>query len=80
VETIGKRIRNAEKEWIPYIIVIGDKEIKSKKLPVRIRETGKQENMSRKEIIKNINEKTKEMPFEPLPLPKLLSKRPIFIG
>ncbi|MBN1377343.1 threonine--tRNA ligase [Candidatus Woesearchaeota archaeon] len=80
VETIGKRIRNAEKEWIPYIIVIGDKEIKSKKLPVRIRETGKQENMSRKEIIKKINEKTKEMPFEPLPLPKLLSKRPIFIG
>ncbi len=80
METIGKRIRNAEKEWIPYIIVIGDNEIKNKKLPARVRKTGKQESMSRKELVKEINEKTKEMPFDPLPLPKLLSKRPIFVG
>ena len=34
-ETISKRIRNAELEKIPYIIVIGEKEIRSGKLPVR---------------------------------------------
>jgi threonyl-tRNA synthetase len=34
-ETISKRIRNAELEKIPYIIVIGQKEMESGKLPIR---------------------------------------------
>ena len=33
-----------------------------------------------KELVSEINEKTKGMPFKPLPLPKLVSKRPIFNG
>ncbi|PIN69714.1 threonine--tRNA ligase, partial [Candidatus Woesearchaeota archaeon CG11_big_fil_rev_8_21_14_0_20_43_8] len=36
-DSIGKRIRNAEKEWTPYIVVIGDDEMKSGDLQVRIR-------------------------------------------
>ena len=31
-ETVNKRIRNSEEEWIPYIIVLGDKEMKSTKI------------------------------------------------
>jgi threonyl-tRNA synthetase len=34
-ETIGKKIRSAEMEKIPYIIVVGDKEIQNKSLSVR---------------------------------------------
>ena len=26
---LGKRIRETETEWIPYILVIGDKEVES---------------------------------------------------
>ncbi len=79
-ETIGKRIRNAEKEWIPYILVIGDKETSGDKLMTRIRENGKQESLSKSELIGQIKEKTKGMPYKRLPLPVLLSKRPIFVG
>lgn len=40
-ETIGKRIREAEMQKIPYIIVVGDKEMNSNNLAVRTR--GKKE-------------------------------------
>jgi len=36
-ETISKRIRNAEVEKIPYIIVLGQKELESGNLPIRER-------------------------------------------
>ena len=36
-ETIGKRIRNAELEKIPYVIVFGDKEERRGPLALRIR-------------------------------------------
>jgi threonyl-tRNA synthetase len=79
-ETIGKRIRTAEQEWIPYIVVIGEKEIESKQLMTRIRATGKQELFSEKELLEKIHEETKGMPFQALPLPVYLTKRPIFVG
>ncbi len=53
-ETIGKKIREAEMNKIPYIIVVGDKEISSKKLAIR--ERGKKEikEIKKEEFIKNI--------------------------
>ena len=39
-ESIGKRIREAEKEWIRYILVIGEKEANSENLSIRDRKTG----------------------------------------
>lgn len=36
-ESVGKKIRNAEMSKVPYVIVIGEKEIKSKKVVPRIR-------------------------------------------
>jgi len=79
-ESVQKKIRDAEMEWIPYIVVIGEKEKKSGKLAVRFRETGKVENMKEDELIKFIREQIKDKPYRPLPLPKLLSKRPVFRG
>ncbi|MGH1569316.1 MAG: threonine--tRNA ligase, partial [Nitrosopumilus sp.] len=38
-ESIGKRIREAEKEWIRYILVIGEKEVNSQNLSIRDRQT-----------------------------------------
>ncbi len=77
---VGKKIRDAELEWIPYILVIGEKEKKSKKLQVRARKKNKILVMTEKQLIAEIKEETKDMPFKPLPLPKELSKRPIFVG
>ena len=77
-ETVGKKIRNGEVEWIPYLLVVGEKEKTSGLLTVRSRETGKQEKMSLEDFVKIVKEKVKGMPFRALPLPKLVSKRPIF--
>ena len=78
-ETISKRIRNAELEWVPYVLVVGDKESKGK-LTVRIRKENKQEQMTKENLVKEIKKETEGMPFRPLPLSKLLSKRPVFRG
>ena len=78
-ETLAKKIRTAEKEWIPYIAVVGDKEIENNILSVRIRNEENKE-MRLDDLAKEIKEKIKGKPFERLPLPIKLSKRPIFRG
>ncbi|MCJ7652006.1 MAG: threonine--tRNA ligase [Candidatus Lokiarchaeota archaeon] len=40
-ETIGKKIRQAEIEWIPYVIIIGQKEQENQEISVRKRLIGK---------------------------------------
>lgn len=39
-ETVSKKIRNGEMQKIPYLLVVGDKEIKEKSVAVRCREKG----------------------------------------
>jgi len=77
-DTLGKKIRNAEQDWVPYIAVIGDKEVKSGKLSIRVRETGQQKALELESLLKEIKSKTKDYPYRELALPRLLSKRPIF--
>ena len=79
-DTIGKRIRNAEKEWVPYIIVIGDEEVKGKEVSVRKRIDGKQVKISVDNLISEIKKQVGGMPFKPVALDKYVSKRPIFVG
>jgi threonyl-tRNA synthetase len=79
--TLQKRIREAEREWVPYVIVVGQRELESGVLSVRDREThGKVQNMKLDELIAKINAKLEGKPFKPLPLPLNLSKRPQFYG
>jgi threonyl-tRNA synthetase len=78
--TLQKRVREAEMEWVPYIIVIGQKEVKSSVLPVRDRKAGKIRKLKLEELTNEIEETVKRKPFRPLPLPKYLSKRPQFYG
>ena len=75
-ETVGKKIRESETEWVRYTIVIGDKEIGSAKLVVRDRLEGKQREMTLQELVSEIQSQTKGKPFLPLNLPKYLSVRP----
>jgi len=76
---IGKKIRSAEVEWVNFIAVVGEKEIKAKKINVRVRETKKQGITTVKKLVDGIKKETEGMPFKPLALPKELSKRPIFV-
>ena len=58
-ESIGKRIREAEKEWIRYILVIGEKEANSENLSIRDRHDRKcHENYLLMILFNEINEQT----------------------
>jgi threonyl-tRNA synthetase len=72
VESVQKKVRNAEVEWVPFIVVVGEKEKESDKLAVRFRETGKVKNIPIEDLIKIIRDKTKDYPFRKLSLDRLL--------
>ncbi len=78
--TLQKKVRDAEMEWIPYIIVVGQKEIDSGLLPVRDRSTREMRKLKLKDLTSECQEILGDKPFRPLPLPKYLSKRPQFYG
>ncbi|OQD58599.1 threonyl-tRNA synthetase [Methanobrevibacter arboriphilus JCM 13429 = DSM 1125] len=74
-ERVGKKIRNAATDWVPYTIVIGDKEIETNVFNVTIRETKNKCDMELDEVIYQILSKTMEKPFRKLPIPRNLSER-----
>jgi len=79
-ETLGKKIRNAGQDWVPYVAVIGEKEVKSDKLAIRIRkEKGKISELSVDEFVKTIKNEISVKAFLPIPKPlKNLKNSPIF--
>lgn len=74
-ETVGKKIRNAAGEWVPYVIVIGDRELEGGAVTVNIRESNEKIEMDLDELITRIHEETKGMPFRKLPMPIDLGNR-----
>jgi threonyl-tRNA synthetase len=82
--TMSRKVREAEMEWIPYVVVIGKKEVESDTLMVRKRdigkvgESGKLRIMKLEDLVNEIKSKTDGRPFKPLALSKNLSKRSRF--
>jgi len=58
-ETLGKRIREAELQKIPYILVVGEKEETSKKVNVRERHKKETETMELEKFIEKIKRELK---------------------
>jgi threonyl-tRNA synthetase len=76
-ESVGKKIRESETEWIRYTLVIGDKELQSEKFTVRDRNEKKQrQDVKLEELISEIKSQTNNKPYLPLNLPRNLSNRP----
>lgn len=83
-ETVGKKIRDAGREWIPYVAVIGDSEVESGKVTVTIRAESEPKKpmkveMTAEELSKRVFNEIGDMPYRSLPLAKMLSMRPKFI-
>jgi threonyl-tRNA synthetase len=83
-ETVGKKIRDAGREWVPYVVVIGDSELESGKLAVTVRAESepkkpKKVEMTIEELKARIAGETAGKPTKRLPLPVKLSERPRFI-
>lgn len=58
-ETLGKKIRNAKQEKVPYLLVIGDNEVKNKNVTVESREA-KLGEMSPDDLVIKLKEEIKE--------------------
>ena len=80
IESVGKKVRGAEMEWVPYSIVIGDREKSSGKFPLRYRKDGKVKPLTLQGVVKQITSQTKGYPYKPLPMDRLITRRPIFFG
>ncbi len=59
-ESLGKRVRNAEKQKTPYILVIGEKEVESESVAVRKRSDGDQGIIKLTDFIANIQQEITE--------------------
>ncbi len=82
-ETLSKKVRDAATEWIPYTVVVGEKEVSSGLLAVTVRGEShihkqKKVEMTLDDLIRRIKKECGSMPFKPLPLPVKLSERPSF--
>ncbi len=77
--SVGKKIREAESEWIHYILVIGDKEVDGSELVVRERLSKSQYGIALDNLMKKIKQEISDKPYLPLNLPVYLSKRPLIM-
>ena len=75
-DTLQSRIREAERSWVPYIIVVGEKEITTGELSVRDRHEGKEIKTNMKDLVAKIRKEIDGYPSKPLTYPKLMSQRP----
>ncbi|ENY5647108.1 threonine--tRNA ligase [Campylobacter coli] len=62
-ESLSKKIRTAEKQKLPMILVLGDEEVAKRSVALRDRRAKEQKNLSLDEFIKLVKEKMSEVHF-----------------
>ena len=83
-ETVGKKIRDAGREWIPYVAVIGDEELESGQMTVTIRADSTPKNAAKSKMTveylrKRVSAETAGKPWRRLAMSMKVSERPKFI-
>jgi len=77
-DTVPRKVREAEVNWVPFIVVIGDREIENDVLSLRERGFPQQKEMKINELQKQLAQLQGDKPFEPLGWPKQVSRQPRF--
>lgn len=62
-ESLSKKIRNAEKQKLPMILVLGDEEVAARKVALRDRRAREQKNLSLEDFMILVREKMNEVVF-----------------
>ena len=65
-ETLGKRVREGEQSKIPYLLVLGDREVAENAVTVRSVKTKKQEAMAAAEFVKRAVAEVESKKLEPM--------------
>jgi threonyl-tRNA synthetase len=80
-EPLGKKIRDAQREWVPFIAVIGDREAESGLLAVNVRKPDakmdEKKDMAVDALAALVEKANEGKPFEKLSLARELSRRPV---
>jgi len=58
-ESMGKKIRSAKKDKLPYFIVIGDKEVESSTITLESRDTESNQSLSMEDLLEKLTEEAK---------------------
>jgi len=75
-ESLDRRVRDAELNWIPYVAVVGKREVETQMLAVRRRTDGKRYNVGLPELVNEIVGHSAGYPVMSQKLPTLISQRP----
>ena len=59
-EKIGYKIREAQMEKVPYMIIVGEKEVEEGNISIRLRDTGETISMSVEEFVEKVIRETRE--------------------
>jgi threonyl-tRNA synthetase len=77
--SLGRRIRDAAREWIPYIAVVGEREAKTGTLNVTIRRTNDRIVLTPRELLDRVLEEIRGYPRVQPSLPRYVSRRPSLV-
>ena len=83
-ESVGKKVREAGMDWVPYVVVAGDAELESGTLTVTIRRLSQpnkphKEELTVDDLKARLAKETEGKPFRPLYTPRKLSLRARYI-
>jgi threonyl-tRNA synthetase len=59
-DSLNKRIRTAEKQRVPYVVIIGDEEVHGNSVAIRNRRTREQYNLAQDEFMVELNKQLQE--------------------
>lgn len=59
-DSLNKRIRTAEKQRVPYVVIIGDEEVKNKTVAIRDRRNKEQYNLTQDEFMVKLTKQLQE--------------------
>lgn len=59
-DSLNKRIRNAEKQRVPYVVIVGDEEVASKSVAIRDRRAKEQYNLTQEEFMLQLSKQLQE--------------------
>lgn len=79
-ERLGRKIRDAQRNWIPFMMVIGENEAINNVYNVKRRNGEEIKNVDVESIIELLKKEQNNMPFRRLNLNMMLSKQPVFRG
>jgi len=83
-KTVSWKVRDAGRHWVPYVAVVGDREVREGHLTVTVREDSapdkpSTQRMTLDHLVERVHAACKNKPFQQLSMPDRMSMWPIFV-